>query len=257
MGLVVLLIIAIGVTFMVLERIIPDQELSEVPGWWMRVIFLNVLQLGVVFLGGITWEHWFVGHSVLSLNESSIYMQVLVAYLLITFVFYFWHRARHEINILWLTCHQLHHSPSRIETITSFYKHPVELIANGIIIVFLNYAILGISAEAGAWTTFVTAMAEFFYHMNIRTPHWVGYFLQRPEMHRIHHERDRHYYNFADLPVWDMIFGTYQNPPHFAGPCGFKPEREESFWRMLSFRNVNNAFPAKSWWRKRNKLGEK
>lgn len=245
MTIVVLCIIAAGIGFMILERIFPDQELPQVPGWWIRVIFINLLQLGVVFLGGLTWDRWFVGHSIVVLSGLPLIVQVALAYLLITFVFYFWHRARHDVNFLWLSCHQLHHSPSRIETITSFYKHPVELIANGILICFLNYGLLGITPEAGAWTTFVTAFAEFFYHMNIHTPRWVGYFLQRPEMHRIHHERGKHYYNFADLPVWDMLFGTYRNPSQFAGPCGFKPERELSFWRIMTFQNVNNPFSGK------------
>jgi hypothetical protein len=31
---------------------------------------------------------------------------------------------------------------------------------------------------------------EFVYHMNIRTPEWLGYFIQRPESHRVHHLRD-------------------------------------------------------------------
>lgn len=245
MILVLFCIVLVGLAFMLLERVFPDQELPQVPGWWQRVILINVLQLLVVYIGGLTWDRWFVGNSLFSLAASPLLAQVAIAYVLITFVFYFWHRARHEIHFLWLTCHQLHHSPSRIEAITSFYKHPIELISNGILICFLNYGVLGISAEAGGWTTFVTAFAEFFYHMNIRTPHWVGYFLQRPEMHRIHHERGKHYSNFADLPLWDMLFGTYKNPVRFDGKCGFKPERELAFWEIMAFKNVNNPYPGK------------
>ena len=51
----------------------------------------------------------------------------IVGYLVITFVYYWWHRARHEVPILWRCFHQVHHSPQRIEIITSFYKHPVEI----------------------------------------------------------------------------------------------------------------------------------
>ena len=35
------------------------------------------------------------------------------------------------MNFLWLAFHQVHHSPSRIETITSFYKHPTEIVVTG------------------------------------------------------------------------------------------------------------------------------
>jgi sterol desaturase/sphingolipid hydroxylase (fatty acid hydroxylase superfamily) len=238
--LVMILMIGVGALLMVAERIFPDQRLEEVPGWWGRVIIVNILQLGIVILGGVTWNIWFARYSLLSLQSTySLSLQILLAYIAITFVYYWWHRWRHDIQFLWLTCHQLHHSPSRIETITSFYKHPVELIANGILIACINFTVLGISIEAGAWVTCVTAMAEFFYHMNIKTPRWVGYFLQRPEMHRIHHQRGKHYNNFSDLPVWDMLFGTYENPASVTTPCGFKRERELSFTKMLAFDDVN------------------
>ena len=109
---------------------------------------------------------------------------------------------------------------------SSFYKHPAELIASGILIAGINFSALGTSTEVGAWVTCVTAMAEFLYHINITTPRWIGYFLQRPEMHRIHHQRGRNYNNFSDLPVWDMLFGTHENPASVTTQCGFKRERE-------------------------------
>lgn len=28
----------------------------------------------------------------------------------------------------------------------------------------------------------------------------------------LHHERDVHARNYGDLPVWDMLFGTFVNP---------------------------------------------
>jgi sterol desaturase/sphingolipid hydroxylase (fatty acid hydroxylase superfamily) len=50
---------------------------------------------------------------------------------------------------------------------------------------------------------------------------WLGYFISRPEMHAIHHERNAHSGNYCDLPVIDMIFGTYRNPETFEGAAGF------------------------------------
>ena len=58
---------------------------------------------------------------------------VVVGYVAITFVYYWWHRWRHESPFLWRVFHQVHHSPQRIEIVTSFYKHPVELLVNGIL----------------------------------------------------------------------------------------------------------------------------
>jgi len=45
-----------------------------------------------------------------------------------------------------------------------------------------------LTPEAGAVRAHCAALGEFLYHTNCRTPHWLGYVLQRPEMHRIHHD---------------------------------------------------------------------
>ncbi len=241
-----LYIIAIGVLFMVLERIVPDQKLPHVKGWWMRVCILNLFQIGILFLGKVTWDHWFQGQSFFHLsNDLNAPVGGFIAYLVITFVFYWWHRWRHTINFLWLTMHQIHHSPQRIETITSFYKHPLEIICNSILIGMVNFLILGLNLESAAWCILFTAIGEYFYHMNVKTPHWLGYIFQRPEMHRIHHERNKHYHNFSDLPLWDMLFGTFKNPKDMYEACGFKPEREYKLIDMLLFKNVNNPYASK------------
>jgi sterol desaturase/sphingolipid hydroxylase (fatty acid hydroxylase superfamily) len=235
---------AVGAFLIILERIIPDQKLPHVSGWWTRVIIINILQLGVLFLGKITWDKWFSGSSLIDLSAMMGDVQGgLVAYGVTTFVFYWWHRWRHTVNFLWLTFHQLHHSPNRIETITSFYKHPAELIANSILLGAINFALLGVSIEGAAWALLFASIGEYVYHMNIRTPHWLGYIFQRPEMHRIHHQQGRHKNNFSDIPLWDMLFGTFENPIRMDKKCGFKDEKERRLLDILLFKNVNNPYP--------------
>jgi len=237
-------LLSVGVLLMVIERLIPDQKLPRVPGWWMRVVIVNSLQLGVLLIAALTWERWLGSASVFHLaHHLAPPVAAFVVYLFLTFVYYWWHRVRHDSNFLWLTLHQLHHSASRLETITSFYKHPLEILANALIISLIGYGLFGLDASGAAFVTLYTGSAEFFYHMNIKTPRWVGYILQRPESHRIHHQRGRHYKNFADLPLWDIVFGTFENPHRYDGPCGFKPEREQRLVHMLLFRNVNGPYP--------------
>lgn len=239
------IIVFIGILLIGLERIIPDQALPKVRHWWVRVVVLNCFQLGILLLGSVTWEKWFYRWTLFPMRDRvSPILGAVIVYLVLTFIYYWWHRARHDINFLWLTLHQLHHSPQRIETITSFYKHPVEILANALLISGVSNVVFGLDATGVAWVNLFTALAEYFYHMNIRTPQWVGYIIQRPESHRIHHQLGRHYDNFADLPLWDMLFGTFNNPKTFSGPCGYKPEREAKFLEMLAFRNVNNSLSA-------------
>jgi sterol desaturase/sphingolipid hydroxylase (fatty acid hydroxylase superfamily) len=74
---------------------------------------------------------------------------------------------------------------------------------------------------------------ELFYHWNIKTPRWVGYLIQRPESHCIHHQFGLHAFNYSDLPIWDILFGTFKNPTHFEGKCGLGEENELKVKEML------------------------
>ena len=226
----------------VLERFWPGWDLPKVKTWPVRVILVNLVQVGIVLLAGMTWEVWLSSWSILHLlPHLPALAGGLLAYILATFVFYWWHRWRHEIPILWRAFHQIHHSPQRLEVITSFYKHPGEMIINSMIGSLLVYTVLGLSLEAGAVYTACTALGEFFYHTNMRTPQWVGYIFQRPEMHRIHHQYGYHRNNYGDIVWWDMLFGTYENPKKWDETCGFDDCREQQLLPMLAYRDVHET----------------
>ena len=225
-----------------LERLLPGWKLPEVPTWTIRVLAVNFVQLGVVTLAGLSWEKWLSRESLFHLSD---YVPDaaggMIAYFIATFVFYWWHRWRHEYDFLWTRFHQIHHSPQRLEVITSFYKHPLEMTVNSVIGSLLVYTLLGLSPEAGAVYTLCTALGEFFYHTNVKTPQWIGYVFQRPEMHRIHHEYEKHSRNYGDIVWWDMLFGTYRNPKEFRSTCGFDPEKEQQLFDMLRFKDVHKG----------------
>jgi sterol desaturase/sphingolipid hydroxylase (fatty acid hydroxylase superfamily) len=240
-----LVLIGIAIGFIVIERIWPANALPKVRAWWPRVIAVNVVQGGIIFVSGYTWDRWLSGFSLFDLSvafgESTwgVIAQGALAYFVSTFVYYWWHRWRHESRWLWRICHQLHHSPARIELVTSFYKHPVEITINSILSSAIVYALLGCSPAAGIVYTFLTAVAEYFYHWNIKTPHWVGYIVQRPESHRVHHRYMHHTHNFADLPMWDMMFSSFRNPREAIPLCGYHDWREDRFDDMIAFRDVH------------------
>lgn len=223
-----------------LERLVPGWKLPTVPTWTIRVLAINFVQLIIVVIAGFTWEKWLSAYSVLQLsNHVGNIAGGIIAYVIATFIFYWWHRWRHTVDFLWTHFHQIHHSPQRLEVITSFYKHPLEMTVNSIIGSLLVYTLLGLNAEAGAIYTLCTALGEFFYHTNVKTPQWIGYIFQRPEMHRIHHEYEKHTSNYGDIVWWDMLFGTYQNPKEFKSSCGFDNEKEQRLSDMLRFRDVH------------------
>ncbi len=234
------LLLAIAAGMIVVEKLWPAMELPRVRAWWARVALINAIQLGIIIIAGYTWNHWLARWSAVHLSAHlGDWAQGIIAYFVSTFIYYWWHRIRHESKVWWLLCHQFHHSPRRIEIFTSFYKHPVEITINSILSSAIVYLLLGCSVKAGAIYTLLTAVAEYFYHWNIHTPRWLGYLVQRPESHRVHHQYRHHTQNFADLPIWDMMFGTFKNPHRFESKCGFDEWREDRFEDLLAFRDTH------------------
>jgi sterol desaturase/sphingolipid hydroxylase (fatty acid hydroxylase superfamily) len=238
------LIAVVTAIFFAWERTRAGRRLPRSAGWHARALLLNVLQVVLTGLGGFTWNAYFRGHALLPARHAIPPVLEAAGYWFVgTFVFYWWHRLRHAEGF-WQAFHQVHHSPSRIELLTSFYKHPLEIVADSVLTGFLVYGICGGSAEAGAWTSLFGATAEYFYHSNIRTPPWLGWFLQRPEHHSIHHEVGVHRYNFGDITWWDRLFGTFKDTDGFAPDCGFADRREERLLDMLVFKDVHRSSSA-------------
>jgi sterol desaturase/sphingolipid hydroxylase (fatty acid hydroxylase superfamily) len=234
------LIFVIAALFMILERVSPGRKLPHSSGWYARAVLLNAAQLGIVILAGYTWSKWLQGPSLFHLAGAlPTVAEGLVCWFVGTFVFYWWHRARHGSTFLWRTLHQIHHSASRIEILTAFYKHPIEIAANSVLASIIIYVVLGASVEGAAWYNVFAALGEFYYHANLRTPRWTGLFVQRPEQHSIHHQFAVHRYNFGDITWWDRLFGTFRDADTFAERCGYESPREQYLGRMLLATDVN------------------
>lgn len=235
----VLVVLALALVMIFIELAVSARKWPEVAGWLPRTIGLNSFQVAIVFFVGATWDRLFPQLRLWDASSLGTWGGAIAAYLAITFVYYWWHRARHEIPFLWRWLHQLHHSPQRIEILTSFYKHPFEILANGMISSCVAYMVVGVNAEAGALAVLLTGIAELFYHWNISTPYWLGFLIQRPESHCVHHRAGWHRNNFSDLPLWDILFGTFDNPRGRNFVCGFEPDREACLLEMLQGKDVN------------------
>lgn len=164
----------------------------------------------------------------------------VLSFLLTSFIFYWWHRATHQYDWLWRMFHQLHHSAKRVEALTAFYAHPMDSAAAVIISCFSSYVVFGASPVAAAIAIAMTGAFDVFLHSDIRTPRWLGYFVQRPEMHTVHHEIDHHAQNYG-LPIWDLLFGTWVNPKERSTDLGFDEARPRRIADMLMFRDVHKS----------------
>lgn len=232
------LVIGIGVLMLTIELLRPGRSWPQVAGWWTRAVLLNLCQVGIAYFSSFAWDGWMLRHRLWSAEGLGVTGGAILGYLVITFIYYWWHYWRHRSHILWRWLHQVHHSPQRIEVITSFYKHPIELVANGLLSSAILYLIVGVGAAAASYAVLLTGFAELFYHWNVKTPYWLGFIIQRPESHCIHHQEGLHAYNYADLPLWDMLFGTFRNPRQWDARCGFGT-KELRLREMLSGFDVN------------------
>jgi sterol desaturase/sphingolipid hydroxylase (fatty acid hydroxylase superfamily) len=134
------------------------------------------------------------------------------------------HRAYHYFDFLWRHVHQWHHLPERLDVAGVMFQTPWEGMANAVLFACVTTFVLGLTPVAAMICAFLAAFYGMFQHCNIKTPVWLGYFIQRPEAHCLHHQRDVHAWNYSDFPLWDMVFGTFKNPKTFNSKLGFQPE---------------------------------
>ncbi len=235
---VVLLTIGVTFVFFAAERLRPGRPLPEEPGWLARATALNACQFALTLATFSLWTRWADAGALLHLRElHAPAAEGFIGWFVGSFFFYWWHRLRHASGF-WRVFHQIHHSPKRIEILTSFYKHPVEILCDSLFAALILFGLLGVSTNGLIWFNFFAAAGEYFYHANLRAPDWSRHFIQTPQLHSVHHQLDLHTYNFSDLPLWDRIFGTYRDATDFAPACGFPHDNERKIFSMLFFRDV-------------------
>lgn len=176
---------------------------------------------------------------ILSGNRLGIAGGAIVGIVVSELVVYWAHRLHHTVPILWRWIHQLHHSAERVDVLGAAYFHPLEILEGTIAV----QRRLGVPPEAaflaGSWQAF----NGVFQHANIKTPTWLGYIIQRPESHAIHHERGVHDFNYANLPLWDVVFGTFRNPVAWKGDAGFYAGASKHTLLMLSGHDISGGPP--------------
>jgi sterol desaturase/sphingolipid hydroxylase (fatty acid hydroxylase superfamily) len=159
---------------------------------------------------------------------------------------YAYHRTAHGWGWLWRTSHRMHHAPESLDAFGAYFLHPIDVLAFTSIGVLVAFPLLGLSPEAGAFLSLFVSFNAAFQHANLRTPRWLGYLVQRPESHAVHHARGVHRWNYSDLPLWDMVFGTFRNPARFDGEVGFEPGASNRLGRMLLGRDPTLPREAKA-----------
>ena len=233
----------VPVTFLVMlavEALRPARRFPDRRGWaWLGLAFLLLLGVISTVVPLQLDAHWLAAHRWFDGSHLGVAGGTVVGYVVLSGLMYAWHRTLHNVPLLWRLTHQLHHSPQRVDIPGSVLFHPTEMVAQVLLQLFVTLIVLGLDPLAAALTGYVAAFYGMFQHWNVHTPRWLGYLIQRPEAHCEHHRLGVHAFNYGDLPIWDLLFGTFRNPAHFEGRCGFEAPADRRLGAMLAFRDVN------------------
>lgn len=220
----------------------PARRFPERRGWrWIGIAFLVLIGTVSTVVPLVVRAEWLATHRWLDGTPLGVFGGTLVGWLVLSGLSFAWHRFSHAWTPLWRAGHQLHHSPQRIDISGSTLFHPFEIVVQALMQLFVTVIVLGLDPVAAALVGYVAALHGMFQHWNVRTPRWLGYFIQRPEAHCEHHRLGVHAYNYGDLPLWDLVFGSFRNPARFEGECGFAAPADRRMLAMLAWRDVNAA----------------
>ncbi|TGK23666.1 sterol desaturase family protein [Leptospira stimsonii] len=134
----------------------------------------------------------------------------IFVFLAVDFVYYWFHRATHEINFLW-ACHVTHHSSEEFNLSValrqSSFQRIFEYAFN------LTIAFFGVPWQAFLFAHGILKIYQFWVHTRlIGKLGFLEEILVTPSHHRVHHGRDPKYIdkNHGGILIfWDRIFGSF------------------------------------------------
>ena len=127
------------------------------------------------------------------------------------FLFYWYHRAEHEIRLLWAS-HVVHHSSEHYNLSTALRQPwtPLTEWPFGAVLI-----LLGVNPVLYVMATSINLLYQFWIHTEVvgRLPRPVEFVFNTPSHHRVHHGQNPQYLdkNYGGvLIVFDRLFGTFE-----------------------------------------------
>ncbi|MFN0048746.1 MAG: sterol desaturase family protein [Cytophagales bacterium] len=134
----------------------------------------------------------------------------IIMFVFVDFLWYWYHRFGHEVNIFW-AAHIVHHSSkefnyavgSRTTILQSFVR----------LLFWCVLPIIGFTAPMIVLMLLVHAVYQFFTHTQlVGKLGFLEYFMVTPSHHRVHHGSNEKYLdkNYGGtFIIWDRLFGTF------------------------------------------------
>ncbi len=165
-------------------------------------VFAKLLSFGIY---GWVATHW--APFTLPADNLLVWLGALLAY---DFLYYWLHRAGHEVNILW-AAHVVHHQSEHYNLSTALRQT-----GSGVLLGWLFYlpmALLGVPLTVFVIVALVDLLYQFWVHTEqIGRLGWFDRVFCSPSNHRAHHAVNDRYLdrNYGGiLIVWDRLFGTF------------------------------------------------
>jgi alkylglycerol monooxygenase len=166
------------------------------------------------------------------LQDIPLWINWVLAFVLIDFVFYIYHRMSHRVRFLW-AIHMSHHSSEEMNFAVSFRQAwfgPVSKIPFFIILPLIGLDPT-IIAVAGVISTLWGIVGHTQIINKLGSLEWI---FNTPSHHRVHHGANEQYIdkNYGNLLIiWDRMFGTFES------------EKESVRYGLV--KNVNTYNPVK------------
>ncbi len=187
-------------------------------------------------------------------EPAATWYNFLLLFLGVDFLFYWFHRAGHSINIFW-AAHMPHHSTEELNYAVALRASFTQRAAS-----FFFYWPLALFFPAG-WVLSMVAfhlVLQLIPHTRIipKLPIWIESWLNTPSHHRVHHGCNKQYRNknFAGfIIIWDKLFGTWveeQEEPYYGVTTpvrSWDPVLINIQWWGYLWRDM---LATKSWWDK-------
>ncbi|TYP98809.1 sterol desaturase/sphingolipid hydroxylase (fatty acid hydroxylase superfamily) [Tenacibaculum adriaticum] len=197
------------------------------------------INLGVAFFV-YKWYGWL--YEITPFEIPIVWYTLILLLLLQDFVFYWFHRIGHTINIFW-AAHMAHHSSEEMNLSVgiraSFTQRLFQFLFFDWILV-----LIGFSPEAVYSMAAVHLLLAYWHHTAvINKMGWWEKFFVTPSHHRVHHGVNPQYIdkNFSEfLIIWDKWFGSFEeeveevcygvtHPPRTWNPVHINFQ----FWKQL------------------------
>ncbi|RMA58084.1 sterol desaturase family protein [Ulvibacter antarcticus] len=236
-----LVILGIYVSLMIWEALFPARQLPKVKYWKLKGIIAFILFFLLSSYLPLLWDEYLAAYQIFNLTGIGTFWGALAGILVYEFGEYVWHRTMHSSNILWKGMHQMHHSAERLDSYGAFYFSPLDMVGWVALSSICLIVVAGFTPEATTLIILITTFLTIFQHSNIKTPRWIGYLIQRPEAHTIHHARGIHAYNYAGITLFDILFGTFRNPKNYKHETGFYQGASAKVKEMLLFKDISKG----------------